>query len=69
LQDGMLGAAALDVFTREPHVPEALFTMDNVVLQPHLGSATVETRTAMGQMMLDNLAAHFSGQPLLSRVA
>jgi lactate dehydrogenase-like 2-hydroxyacid dehydrogenase len=69
LQSGTLGAAALDVFTREPHVPEALFTMDNVVLQPHLGSATVETRTAMGQVMLDNLSAHFGGKPLLSRVA
>ena len=69
LQNGTLGAAALDVFTNEPHVPEALFAMDNVVLQPHLGSATVETRTAMGQVMLDNLAAHFGGKPLLSRVA
>jgi hydroxypyruvate reductase len=69
LQSGTLGAAALDVFTREPHVPEALFAMDNVVLQPHLGSATVETRTAMGQVMIDNLAAHFDGRKLPNRVA
>ena len=69
LESGTLGAAALDVFEREPHVPEALFALDNVVLQPHLGSATIETRTAMGQVMIDNLAAHFGGQPLPNRVA
>jgi lactate dehydrogenase-like 2-hydroxyacid dehydrogenase len=69
LQSGTLGAAALDVFSHEPHVPEALLTMDNVVLQPHLGSATLETRTAMGQVMIDNLAAHFDGRPLPNRVA
>lgn len=64
LQDGRLGAAALDVFVDEPNVPEALFTMENVVLQPHQGSATVETRRAMGDLMLENLAAHFAGKPL-----
>jgi hydroxypyruvate reductase 2 len=66
LQDGRLGGAALDVFVDEPNVPEALFGMDNVVLQPHQGSATVETRRAMGDRMLDNLAAHFEGRPLPS---
>ena len=66
LQEGRLGGAALDVFAEEPKVPEALFAMDNVVLQPHQGSATVETRRAMADLMLANLAAHFAGRPLPS---
>lgn len=68
LQEGALGGAALDVFENEPKVPEALFAMNNVVLQPHVGSATHETRTAMGQLTIDNLLAHFAGQPLLTPV-
>ena len=64
LQDGRLGGAGLDVFADEPHVPEALLSMENVVLQPHQGSATVETRKAMGDLMLANLEAHFAGRPL-----
>lgn len=55
LQEGRLGGAGLDVFDQEPIVPEALFEMDNVVLQPHVGSATVETRQAMGDLTCDNL--------------
>jgi hydroxypyruvate reductase 2 len=66
LQEGRLGGAGLDVFVDEPHVPEALMHMDNVVLQPHQGSATVETRRAMGDLMLANLAAFFAGKPLPS---
>jgi hydroxypyruvate reductase 2 len=66
LEDGRLGSAGLDVFVDEPNVPQALLKMDNVVLQPHQGSATVETRRAMADRMLDNLAAHFAGRPLLS---
>lgn len=66
LKEGRLGGAALDVFAQEPKVPEELFAMDNVVLQPHQGSATVETRRAMADRMLDNLAAHFEGRPLIS---
>lgn len=66
LEEGRLGGAGLDVFANEPNVPEALLKMDNVVLQPHQGSATVETRRAMADRMLDNLAAHFEGRPLLS---
>jgi lactate dehydrogenase-like 2-hydroxyacid dehydrogenase len=69
LQSGALGAAALDVFADEPRVPAALMTMDNVVLQPHVGSATHGTRAAMGQLVIDNLLAHFAGRPLLTRVA
>jgi lactate dehydrogenase-like 2-hydroxyacid dehydrogenase len=68
LQEGRLGGAGLDVFADEPHVPPALMAMDNVVLLPHVGSATQETRAAMGQLVLDNLAAHFSGKPLLTPV-
>jgi hydroxypyruvate reductase 2 len=66
LEEGRLGGAALDVFVDEPNVPEALFAMDNVILQPHQGSATVETRRAMGDLVLANLAAHFEGKPLPS---
>ena len=69
LTEGRLGAAGLDVFAGEPHVPEALLSLDNVVLLPHVGSATVETRRAMGQLVFDNLAAYFAGRPLLTPVA
>ncbi len=62
---GRLGGAGLDVFEDEPRVPEALFALDTVVLQPHVGSATAETRSAMGRLMLDNLGAYFAGSPLL----
>ena len=60
--------AALDVFLNEPKINERFFTLENVVLQPHVGSATLETRQAMGQLVRDNLAAHFAGQPLLTLV-
>ncbi len=68
LQNGKLGGAALDVFEKEPQVPEALFALDNVVLSPHQGSATHQTRNKMGQMVVDNLSAHFAGEPLISPV-
>jgi lactate dehydrogenase-like 2-hydroxyacid dehydrogenase len=68
LAEGRLGAAGLDVFADEPRVPEVLWRMDNVVLQPHRASATVETRTAMGDLVLANLAAHFSGKALPTAV-
>jgi lactate dehydrogenase-like 2-hydroxyacid dehydrogenase len=66
LKTGKLGGAGLDVFDHEPTVPEALFTMDNVVLAPHVGSATHSTRAAMGQLVVDNLKAFFAGKPLLT---
>jgi len=69
LQEGSLGGAGLDVFLDEPRVPEALLALESVVLQPHVGSATHATRAAMGQLVVDNLKAHFAGQPLLTRVA
>ena len=64
LEQGRLGGAGLDVFAAEPRVPEPLLAMEHVVLQPHLGSATVETRQAMGELMLRNLAAYFAGEPV-----
>ena len=68
LQEGRLGAAGLDVFADEPNVPEALFTMPNVVLTPHIGSATVETRSAMGNLVVDNLLQHLADGRVISPV-
>lgn len=68
LAEGKLGGAGLDVFVEEPKVPEELFKLDNVVLQPHVGSGTHHTRAAMGQLVVDNLAAYFAGKPLLTEV-
>ena len=68
LEEGKLGGAGLDVFTSEPHVPEALFKMPQVVLQPHIGSATLQTRIAMGQLVVDNVDAYYAKKPLLTPV-
>lgn len=68
LETGALGGAALDVFENEPHIDPRFLALDTVLLQPHQGSATVETRLAMGQLMRDNLAAHFAGRALPSPV-
>ncbi|MDB5473806.1 MAG: 2-hydroxyacid dehydrogenase [Devosia sp.] len=68
LQNGGLGGAALDVFVGEPTVPSAFFALDNVVLSPHQGSATHQTRDAMGALLVANLEAHFAGEPLISAV-
>jgi lactate dehydrogenase-like 2-hydroxyacid dehydrogenase len=68
LIEGRIGGAGLDVFAHEPDVPEVLFKLDNVVLQPHRASATVETRLAMGELVVGNLAAHFGGKELLTAV-
>lgn len=64
LVGGRLGGAGLDVFEDEPFVPESLFALSNVVLQPHQASATHETRWAMAAMVRANLDAHFAGRPL-----
>jgi glyoxylate reductase len=64
-----IGGAGLDVFEREPSVPDALLNADNLVLLPHLGSATRETREAMGFRVLDNLTAFFDGRAPRDRVA
>lgn len=68
LQEGRLWGAGLDVFEGEPHVPEAFFGMENVVLQPHIGSATKETRAAMGQLTCDNLIRYFEDGTTLTPV-
>ena len=68
LVEGRLGGAGLDVFENEPEVPEELFGLENVVLTPHVGSGTVETRTAMADLVLGNLEAHFLSKPLLTPV-
>lgn len=63
LQARRIGGAGLDVYEFEPQVPLALRQLDNVTLLPHLGTSTLEVREAMGRLVLDNLAAHFAGQP------
>ena len=68
LEEGALGGAGLDVFEDEPRVPDALLAMDQVVLAPHVGSATHETRNEMGRLAVDNLLAHFSGKPVLTPI-
>jgi lactate dehydrogenase-like 2-hydroxyacid dehydrogenase len=68
LQRGVIGGAGLDVFAAEPQVPQALRDMPHVVLTPHVGSATGETRRAMANLAIDNLRAHFAGKPLLTPV-
>ena len=68
LQARKLGGAALDVFEKEPQVPEGFFALDNVVLSPHQGSATHQTRNKMGDLVVANLVAHFAGEPLPSAV-
>jgi lactate dehydrogenase-like 2-hydroxyacid dehydrogenase len=68
LQSKALGGAALDVFENEPRVPQALFALDNVVLSPHQGSATHQTRNKMGALVVANLDAWFAGDPLISPV-
>eukprot|EP00257_Ricinus_communis_P012832 XP_002538169.2 uncharacterized protein LOC8272704 [Ricinus communis] len=69
LEQGTIRGAGLDVYEAEPHLPERLRAMDNVVLLPHLGSATEETRTAMGMKVVDNVTAFFAGQEPPDRVA
>lgn len=68
LRGGRISGAALDVYAGEPRVSEALRELDNVVLLPHLGSATEETRTAMGMLVLANLRAFLHGEEPPSRV-
>ncbi len=62
LNDGTIAGAGLDVFVNEPNIRQEFFSAPNTVLMPHQGSATVETRVAMGELVLANLAAHFAGE-------
>ncbi len=68
LKSGTILAAGLDVFEKEPNVPDELKSMQNVVLLPHIGSASVVTRNAMDQLVVDNLKAWFAGNPPLTPV-
>ncbi len=68
LETGALGSAALDVFEAEPNIDPRFAKLNNALILPHVGSASVETRQAMGQLVLDNLAAHAAGKPLISPV-
>ena len=68
LQTGRIAGAGLDVFAAEPHVPEALWRMPNVVLTPHMASATTETRQAMADLAFANMQAGISGLPLRTPV-
>ncbi len=68
LKSGTILAAGLDVFEKEPSVPDELKSMQNVVLLPHIGSASVVTRNAMDQLVVDNLKAWFAGKPPLTPV-
>jgi len=68
LSEGRLGHAALDVYASEPNPDPALVALPNTTLYPHHASGTVETRDAMAQLVVDNLAAHYAGQPLLTPV-
>ncbi len=68
LEQGRIAGAGLDVFWNEPQIDPRFLALHNVVLQPHHASATAETRQAMGQLVRDNLSAHFAGQALLTPV-
>ena len=68
LQSGSIGGAGLDVFQGEPDIHPDVLTAPNTVLLPHLGSATVETRTAMGLKVVENARAFFAGEKLIDPV-
>ena len=68
LREGRIAGAGLDVFDNEPKIDPAWFAVDNAVLVPHVGSATVETRTAMGNLQVENLRLHFAGKPVRTPV-
>ncbi|MFL6623566.1 MAG: 2-hydroxyacid dehydrogenase [Sulfurifustis sp.] len=68
LQEKRIAGAGLDVYADEPRVPPAFFALENAVLFPHVGSATAETRRAMGTLQIENLRRHFAGQPVKTRV-
>ena len=68
LEAGVIGGAALDVFEDEPRVPQRLMDLPQVVLVPHIGSATGQTRQAMADLAFGNLREHFAGRPVLTPV-
>jgi len=68
LREGALGGAGLDVFEDEPRMDEAFWELDSVVMMPHVGSSTRETRAVMSRLTLDNLLDHFAGRPVATPV-
>jgi len=68
LEGGVIAGAGLDVFENEPHVPEALISMDNVILQAHVGAFTTDAKVQMVDIAMTNLLNHFAGQTLLTPV-
>ena len=68
LKDGTILSAGLDVFEKEPHIPEEMLKLENVVLTPHIGSATNETRAAMGDLVIENLKNYFAKGTALTPV-
>lgn len=68
LENGVIKGAGLDVYLNEPNIDSRFMKLNNVVVLPHVGSGTLETRKSMGQLVRDNLAAHFAGKPLLTPV-
>jgi lactate dehydrogenase-like 2-hydroxyacid dehydrogenase len=68
LKTNVIAGAGLDVYANEPNIPEELINLKNTVLLPHIASATVETRNAMGQLVFDNIKAYFENKPLISPV-
>ncbi len=68
LREGKIAGAGLDVFDNEPKINPAWFALENAVLLPHVGSATMETRTAMGNLQVENLRLHFAGKPVKTPV-
>jgi hydroxypyruvate reductase len=68
LQEKRIAGAGLDVFVDEPRVPPEFLALENAVLFPHVGSATIETRKAMGDLQIENLRLHFAGKPVKTRV-
>ena len=68
LKRGKIAGAGLDVFANEPNISPEFFALDNAVILPHVGSATNETRGAMGNLQIENLRLHFAGKPVLTRV-
>ena len=69
LSAGVIAGAALDVFSDEPNVSQALLAAPNLIVEPHIASTTVETRKAIGELVFANVAAHFAGQPLPSQLS
>ena len=68
LQENKIAGAGLDVFEKEPDVPPEFFELDNVVLLPHMASASNETRTAMGDLQIENVLLHLNGKPVKTPV-